>query len=136
MGACLLHKVFVNEAPIECTAASQCAQHLPIGGAWTGGSYYCQASYGTDTTYCYVRQASSLACVGSPAMQGQAIPAGTYYTDSQNATDYPYSSNATGARGYTFMAQACYQGCATTPSSNSIETTYVPALDRWFTKGF
>jgi hypothetical protein len=136
MGACLLHKVYVNDEPVECTAASECAQYLPTGEAWTGGFYYCTASHNTDTKYCYVKQGSSRACVGSPAKQGLPIPEGTYFTNAHIATDYPYSGNASGVRGYTFMVQACYQGCGTTPPSNSIETTYVPALGRWLTAGY
>jgi hypothetical protein len=131
MGACLLHKVYVNDEPVACAAASECAQYVPTGGAWTGGYYYCQAAYQSDTKHCYVKQASAQACVGSPANAGQPISGGTYFTDWHTVTDYPYSGNVGGVRGYTFMVQACYRGCATTPPSNSIDTTYVPSLGRW-----
>ena len=99
MGACLVHKVYVNDDPVECTSTSECAEYLPTGEVWTDGFYYCQAPYNTGTKYCYVKQANKYACVGSPVSAGQPISEGTYYTDWHTATDYPYSSNASGAPG-------------------------------------
>jgi hypothetical protein len=131
MGACLLHKVFVDESPVECTEESECEAYMPTDDAWTGGTDYCLAPTNTGTKFCYVRKPNALACAGSPALAGAPISEGTYLSEWNSATDYPYSSNASGDPAYTFVVQACYQGCATTPPSISIETTYVPALGRW-----